>query len=104
MLEESSVGGIPCWEESRVIKVNAKAKKYESLGGILLESVTKKKKESSLHMHISIFPQLGHLEKIMWHYCPIQAKKNFLLNGTFTQQMGLHQNQSFGSHTISSWV
>ena len=45
MLEESSVGGIPCWEESRVIKVNAKAKKYESLGGILLESVTKKKKK-----------------------------------------------------------
>ena len=48
MLEESSVGGIPCWEESRVIKVNAKAKKYESLGGILLESVTKKKKNSQV--------------------------------------------------------
>ena len=48
MSKESSVGGILCWDKSGVIKVNAKAKKYESLGGILLESVTKKKKNSQV--------------------------------------------------------
>ena len=39
MSKESSVGGILCWDKSGVIKVNAKAKKYESLGGILLGGI-----------------------------------------------------------------
>ena len=80
MLEESSVGGIPCWEESRVIKVNAKAKKYESLGGILLESVTKKKKKivKFAHAHFN-FSSIGTPRKNNVALLSHSSKKKFSL-------------------------
>ena len=81
MLEESRVGGIPCWEESRVIKVNAKAKKYESLGGILLESVTKKKKKKIVkfaHAHFN-FSSIGTPRKNNVALLSHSSKKKFSL-------------------------